>query len=197
MLQRARDLLGPGAADQVPRHLEGVTLQGDADPVRAGFQGSEGEEVVLKLYVLIPGHLPIAAQAVQAGHAIAQFGVEHPYEFSQWQADSNTLIYLNIDNVERWETILEDGEFLYSTFTEPEAGCLGPNWNTEWYPEGVKTAIAVAPNWYAQYLLFDELPLAFTGALTATQAKNKADKAAWYERQKLERKPEPKKRWWQ
>lgn len=113
---------------------------------------------MLKLYVLIRDDMTEAQQAVQAGHAIAQFGVEHPYEFKEWQRNSNTLIYLSVNDIDYWKTILEDGGFKHSVFHEPKLMYHIKHWG--WDTKAVDTAIAVAPDWTCQYVLFKDLPLA-------------------------------------
>lgn len=121
----------------------------------------------LKLYVLIRDDLSEAQQAVQAGHAVAQFGLEHPADFEWWQKDNNTLIYLSVRDIRWWKQALEDGGIKHSVFHEPDIV-----WHHAWYDStGTDTSIAVAPNWTTQYVLFKDLPLAF--------------------------KPKPTKRWWQ
>lgn len=122
----------------------------------------------LKMYVLIREQLSEAQQAVQAGHALAKFGMDHPDEFEEWQNDSNTLIYLSVRDIHHWQTVLVDGGFKHSMFSEP----MLHDWNGSSFCSAMDTAIAVAPNWTCQYLLFKDLPLA------------------------LQPKPEPKK-WWQ
>lgn len=121
---------------------------------------------MLKLYVLIRDDLSPAQQAIQAGHAVAQFGYDHPKEFRLWQEDNNTLIYLSVKDVYSWEQILIDGKFKHSVFIET-FGSPFPSL----HEGGGKTAIAVAPNWTCQYVLFKNLPLALQ--------------------------PKPRKRWWQ
>lgn len=116
---------------------------------------------MLKLYVLIRDDITPAQQAVQAGHAVAQFGLEHPKEFKAWQENGNTLIYLSIKDVDYWKTLLVDGEFVHSVFHEPELKVITAF--MDWYHTDVveaDTAIAVAPDWVAQYLVFKDLPLA-------------------------------------
>jgi hypothetical protein len=110
---------------------------------------------MLKLYVLIRDDMTAAQQAVQAGHAVAQFGLDHPKEFKAWQEDNNTLIYLSVRDTYAWEQTLADGGFKHSVFTET-FGSPFPSM----HEYGGKTAIAVAPNWTCQYLLFKNLPLA-------------------------------------
>lgn len=127
----------------------------------------------LKMYVLIWDQMDEAQQAVQAGHALAQFGLEHPREFKAWQENGNVLIYLNVRDIAYWETVLEDGEFTYSKFHEPELRYIRDSLDGRyWTTREADTAIAVGPDWVAQYILFKDLPPA------------------------LQPKPEPK-RWWQ
>lgn len=114
---------------------------------------------MLKLYVLIRDDMTEAQQAVQAGHAIAQFGADHPLEFYRWQKDNNTLIYLSVSDIAYWQTVLEDGGFKHSVFHDHDLRIPSPHA----YPFrrwGEDTAIAVAPHWTCQYLLFKGLPLA-------------------------------------
>ena len=114
---------------------------------------------MLKLYVLIRDDMSEAQQAIQAGHALAQFGLEHPKEFNAWQVDNNTLIYLSTSNIHWWKQVLEDGDFKHSMFHDPDLRIPSPHA----YPfrrYGEDTAIAVAPNWTCQYVLFKDLPLA-------------------------------------
>jgi hypothetical protein len=111
---------------------------------------------MLKLYVLIRDDMSPAQQAVQAGHAVAQFGLEHPKEFKEWQEDNNTLIYLSVSNISWWKKVLTDGKFKHSVFSDSGVSINHP------FPTlfGSDTAIAVAPNWTCQYILFKDLPLA-------------------------------------
>lgn len=113
----------------------------------------------LKMYVLIKDSLSPAQQAVQAGHALAQFGLEYPKEFEAWQEDNNILIYLSVENISWWKQVLDDGDFKHSVFHETGRPRTTP------FPHlyGEDTAIAVAPNWACQYLLFKDLPLALRG----------------------------------
>lgn len=115
----------------------------------------------LKMYVLIKSDLTSAQQAVQAGHALAQFGLEHPKEFRDWQKDSNILIYLSVPDIAWCKQVLDDGSFTHSVFREPHLpysrndGIMRVTGT-----EAVDTAIAVAPSWTCQYVLFPGLPLA-------------------------------------
>lgn len=114
---------------------------------------------MLKLYVLIRDDMTEAQQAVQAGHAVAKFGLDHHKEFKAWQEGNNTLIYLSVKNLGWWKQALDDGEFKHSMFYDPDIFIAHPGR----YPfrrPGDYTAIAVAPNWTCQYVLFKSLPLA-------------------------------------
>jgi hypothetical protein len=48
----------------------------------------------MKLYVVVRADLPPAQQAVQAGHALAEFGIVRPIEFRTWR--NGTLVYLAV-----------------------------------------------------------------------------------------------------
>lgn len=109
----------------------------------------------LKMYVLIRDDLSPAQQAVQAGHALAKFGLDYPQEFEEWQTTSNILIYLSVSNIAWWQQVLTDGDYEHSVFHEPDRVDIGP-----YSYSGADTAIAVAPSWTCQYILFKYLPLA-------------------------------------
>lgn len=123
----------------------------------------------LKMYVLIRSDLAPAQQAVQAGHALAQFALDYPTAFKHWQEDNNILIYLSVNNIAWWKQVLTDGDFKHSVFHEPDMCIVPPDGIVRSF--GEDTAIAVAPNWTCQYVLFKDLPLAL--------------------------RPEERKRWWQ
>ena len=145
----------------------------------------------LKLYVLIRNDITEAQQAVQAGHALAQFGADHPKEFLDWQATSNILVYLSVNLVNYWRTVLEDGGFVYSVFHEPDM--YEPCWRQSGDEPGIDTAIAVAPSWICQYLLFKDLPLAFQPKPVELPPRQDWSPLL----QVPEPEPEPKRRWWQ
>lgn len=100
-----------------------------------------------------------AQQAVQAGHAVAELMYElTTEELAAWR-ENNTLIYLSVKNIHYWKQVLEDGGFKHVMFHEPDMRIRNP----DAYPfrrYGEDTAIAVAPNWTCQYVLFKNLPLA-------------------------------------
>lgn len=77
----------------------------------------------MRLYVLVRDDLPSKSQqAVQAGHALAQFGLEHKHHFSEW--NNNFLIYLKIDSEEKLlqlhKELKEDDYKAMSLFKEPD-----------------------------------------------------------------------------
>jgi hypothetical protein len=114
---------------------------------------------MLKLYVLIRDDMTEAQQAVQAGHAVAELMQElTTEELAAWR-ENNTLIYLSVKNIHYWKQVLEDGGFKHVMFHEPDMRIP----KRDAYPfrrYGEDTAIAVAPNWTCQYVLFKNLPLA-------------------------------------
>lgn len=72
-----------------------------------------------RLYVLTRGDLEKSYQAVQAGHAVAQFLLENPE--SNWK--NNYLIYLNVKDEEElkyWMWKLNKKGIKYSEFKEPD-----------------------------------------------------------------------------
>jgi hypothetical protein len=119
---------------------------------------------MLKLYVLIRDDIAPAQQAVQAGHAVAELMQKMTtQEIAEWQ-ENNTLVYLSVSNIYYWKQALEDGGFKHAMFHEPDYTI-----SKSGYPfarGGTDTAIAVAPNWHCQYLLFKGLPLALQGTAT-------------------------------
>jgi len=72
-----------------------------------------------KLYVLVRKDLPAQQQAVQAGHAVAEFLLRGPK--SDWS--NGTLVYLGVRNSEmlrRWLVKLSDLELPTAVFKEPD-----------------------------------------------------------------------------
>lgn len=92
----------------------------------------------LKLYVVVNGRLPISQQAVQAGHAVAEFLRKYPN--TQWS--NGYLIYLK-DEPSNWKGeegnmkahfYLKHGINQYAEFIEPDLDnkvtayvCFGPD----------------------------------------------------------------------
>ena len=73
-----------------------------------------------RLYVLVRQDLDPAYQSVQAGHAVAQFMLDHP---GKWQ--NEYLIYLHIKDLEalmKWEWKIQERDLSYSIFIEPDIG---------------------------------------------------------------------------
>ena len=71
-----------------------------------------------RLFVLVNNEMPLAYQGVQAGHAVAQWLIEHPNQ--TW--NNNYLIYLGVSEKElhRWVTKLKYKNDDYSIFKEPD-----------------------------------------------------------------------------
>lgn len=69
------------------------------------------------MYVLVRNDLSKAQQGVQGGHALAQFALDHPEEFREW--NNHTIVYLKMD----YERLLDLGpKDKYSCFFEPDIG---------------------------------------------------------------------------
>ena len=76
-----------------------------------------------KLYILIDKNLDPIYGAVQGGHAVAEWLLEHwqinKEGDSTWQWNNNYLIYLSVD-INKWKQLLDLTESLYSEFHEPD-----------------------------------------------------------------------------
>jgi hypothetical protein len=75
-----------------------------------------------KLYVLVRKDLSVSQQAVQAGHAVAEY-LLGGFNESQW--DNGTLVYLGVKNrgqLERWMSRLRDRDVKFAVFCEPDIG---------------------------------------------------------------------------
>ena len=75
------------------------------------------------MYVLIRNDIPRSYQAVQAGHAVAQYVMKH-FEYTQvnWNL---TLVYLNVKGepaLDEWEYDLKKLGINFETFVEPDIG---------------------------------------------------------------------------
>jgi hypothetical protein len=74
-----------------------------------------------KLYVLVRKDLSLAQQAVQAGHAVAEYLLRGPK--SSWP--NGTLVYLGVTDEERlnrWSVKLDFLGVPFVTFKEPDIG---------------------------------------------------------------------------
>ena len=75
----------------------------------------------MKLYVLTRRDLPVSYQAVQSGHAVAQYLKDNPN--TPWE--NGTLVYLGVPDLpslEKWMWKLDTKGVSYSTFIEPDIG---------------------------------------------------------------------------
>lgn len=112
------------------------------------------------MYVVVREDMPAANQAVQAAHALADFATKFPKEFKAWNTDNNTLVLLaarDQRHLRRLEEQAKDGNFKYVPFVEPDPTYVGVRYQRM---PGTITAIAFAPNWYSQYAMLADLPLA-------------------------------------
>jgi hypothetical protein len=75
-----------------------------------------------KLYVLIRKDLSASQQAVQAGHAVAEY-LLNGFNEAAW--DNGTLVYLGVKNLmhlNKWMIKLDDRDIKYAVFREPDIG---------------------------------------------------------------------------
>lgn len=75
-----------------------------------------------KLYVLVRRDLTPSYQAVQAGHAVAQWMLQYG-QTSEWR--NNTLVYLGVDNeqeLDHWKQKLSFKNMEWVEFREPDIG---------------------------------------------------------------------------
>lgn len=73
-----------------------------------------------KLYVLIRKDLNPSYQAVQAGHAVAEWLLQHG-QVTDWK--NGTLVYLGVDNeeaLEHWAQKLDSKHMEWTEFREPD-----------------------------------------------------------------------------
>lgn len=76
----------------------------------------------MKMYCLIRKDLAKNHQAVQGGHAIAQYFLDHGIP-TTW--DNGTMIFLGVENehsLKQWQDKLSADELNHSTFIEPDFG---------------------------------------------------------------------------
>lgn len=71
----------------------------------------------MRLYVLVRNDLPIAQQAVQAGHAVEEFQIRNP-----GRREDETLVYLQVDDIERWIRKMQIRDVDFCEFREPNIG---------------------------------------------------------------------------
>lgn len=75
----------------------------------------------MKLFVLIRSDMAPAYQAVQGGHAVAQFLIDHPAH--AWK--NETLVYVNVpdeEHLQMWVKKLSVRGISLSAFNEPDLG---------------------------------------------------------------------------
>jgi len=77
-----------------------------------------------KLYVITRTDLATSQQAVQAGHAVAEYVLEHEDSWDEkW--DNGTLVYLGIKNEDELKSLtkaLGCANIPYTSFQEPDYG---------------------------------------------------------------------------
>jgi hypothetical protein len=73
------------------------------------------------MYVLVREDLEKIYRCVQGCHSVAQFAMDHPDEFKQW--DNGYLIFLGVRfhrEISEWEIRLSDAGKKFSSFKEPD-----------------------------------------------------------------------------
>jgi hypothetical protein len=80
------------------------------------------KKVVLKrMYVLVRRDLAETYRCVQGGHALTQYSMDYPEDFSQW--NNTTLLYLgvrNLNELREWIYKLKMRKKVFSVFFEPD-----------------------------------------------------------------------------
>ena len=77
----------------------------------------------LTMYVIVRNDLPKSYQAVQGGHSVAQFMLEHSDIAKAW--DNQRLIYLNVDtqgDLDKMIYKMKKLDIKHSYFKEPDIG---------------------------------------------------------------------------
>lgn len=127
---------------------------------------------MLKLYVVVRNDIDIPFQMCQVAHAVANFATEHPGRFKIWNTGTNTICVLQARDEIHLRKLIEiavDGNFHHTVFNESDAASIG--FQTRYDPESKSildygdgpwpTAVAFAPDWFLQNVVFADLPLAF------------------------------------
>jgi hypothetical protein len=73
-----------------------------------------------RLYILVNNQLQLAYQGVQAGHAVAQWLIEHPNQ--TWNNDYLIYLGVNENQLKQWMFRLDLHKLDYSKFVEPDIG---------------------------------------------------------------------------
>lgn len=71
----------------------------------------------MKMFVLVRNDLSKSQQGVQGGHALAQFALDHPYDFKEW--GNQTIVYLKTE-VDTLEVLSNEVGDTISRFYEPD-----------------------------------------------------------------------------
>lgn len=71
-----------------------------------------------KLFILIRDDLPLAYQAVQGGHALAQWMLDNKQQ--SW--NNGILVYLKVKNIDLWMHKMRTKGINFSYFVEPDIG---------------------------------------------------------------------------
>lgn len=86
------------------------------------FKKKHVEIPVIKMYVLARADMSPINQAVQSGHAVAEY-MKHFYYRTIWR--NGVLVYLSVPNestLNQWEAKLKAADIDFATFVEPDWG---------------------------------------------------------------------------
>ena len=78
-----------------------------------------------KLRVVSRRDLPIGTQALQSGHALADFQHQHQVEAKEWQTKSNYLVFLTVQDEEQLIKLITKAILTgikHTIFREPDLG---------------------------------------------------------------------------
>lgn len=103
-----------------------------------------------KLYLITRKDLSAGYQAVQSGHALVEFTMEHPEIADEWHKNSNYLCLLSVDNENDLYTLVcraKDENLKLSVFREEDIGneitaiCLEPGERSKKLCSNLKLAL--------------------------------------------------------
>ena len=70
------------------------------------------------MFVLVKQDLGNPYKMVQGAHALAKYALEFPQLFKEW--NNETIVFVDVKNLLRWEERLTYSDEVYCSFTEPD-----------------------------------------------------------------------------